>query len=720
MHGVELVDVLHISPAEYHPHAHTDFLLSVAWRRLDAVSDRTERLLVELQSNPHFTNQANNAVLQVATVPGHPLNAEWSHRQLASSALPERDVTWSYFCDQQDVTDGHLPGLIDWAWSEASHGASEDTRRLAALTLCWALTSSHRPTRDNATKALIALLEPAPQLYGPILQQFIDSGDDYIEERLLAVGCGLSQRTLSADTAIGIAEAVLGFTIGREYWPQNYLSRDYARRAVDAALGLGWRPRTENLASRIRPPYVSDWVAPKRSRAELNELAGAPHYSYSAIHHLVLSDFDDFRNYEVDSLLSDFQLEHGIDSDYLGAVLFEHALQLGWTPERFNTIDRHLSRDDSAEGKKREGYAQKYVWIAYRQLVGRITDRYPIMPDRRDDGRATYETPLDVRGHDIDPTMLLRRTENRVYADTPTTWYAPAEVMFPTCLDPNWTISNEHSPPVDRLLACRDEAGETWLALEGEYKWSQPQHPDAAAVGAPLHTIWAEIRSYLIDATDADAWAKWSEGQDFHGRWMPESGSPSGLLLADHPYKSDWPSLSRGDEVRLGKKRLPGKLVITTTRYGGMNDSDQSASRHLYTFMPSTAFCSALDLERIGDFRWGRHGTVEVESFAARSVGADTVHVTAEALGRALAANRQLLLWTVLAVKAKETTHPNHQWPIDGEPVFRTYSASFIFDGTSSRLLDAGARTMHAAGGSSHEAPWPLPGDALGNPKTMP
>src|SRR5215470_17256277 len=150
-------------------------------------------------------------------------------------------------------------------------------------------------------------------------------------------------------------------------------------------------------------------------------------------------------------------------------------------------------------------------------------------------------------------------------------------------------------------------------------------------------------------------------------------------------------------------------LIITTTRYGGVNDWDQSASKHLYTFLPSTAFCSALSLERAGEFQWARAGTLAAESFAARGAGPDTVHVTAETLSPALTANRQCLLWTVLA--AKETTTSDYQWPADGEPVFRTYSASYLFDGTSIRRLDANARTMHAGGGSSHETVWNLPSD---------
>jgi hypothetical protein len=221
--------------------------------------------------------------------------------------------------------------------------------------------------------------------------------------------------------------------------------------------------------------------------------------------------------------------------------------------------------------------------------------------------------------------------------------------------------------------------------------------------------VWAQIRSYLIDVAETDAWAQWAEGQDFNGRWMPESGSPYGLLLADHPYKSDWPHLEGRDATSYREEPLPGAIVVATTRYGGVGDWDQSASKHLYTYLPSTAFCSALRLQRVGDFQWGAPDTVAAGSFAARGAGPDTVHVTAAALSTALAANRQCLLWTVLA--AKETTMPDHRWPADGEPVYRTYSASYLFDGASIRRLDANAHTMHAGGGSSHESPWSLADD---------
>ncbi|WP_344174295.1 ATP-binding protein [Pilimelia columellifera] len=191
-HGVELVDLLEISVDDYS--AYGDFLVSVSWRRPDAVSDRTKELVQGLRAHRYYADDANSALLHVATVPGHSLNAEWLHGQLIDLTMPERDTAWSNFCDQQQESNGPLHALIEWAWSDAGYHSDDHTRRLASLALCWALCSTHRPTRDNATKALIALLERAPHLYGPILNRFIDVNDDYVEERLLSVGCGITQR----------------------------------------------------------------------------------------------------------------------------------------------------------------------------------------------------------------------------------------------------------------------------------------------------------------------------------------------------------------------------------------------------------------------------------------------------------------------------------------------------------------------------------------------
>ncbi|MEU4218257.1 hypothetical protein [Actinoplanes sp. NPDC026623] len=704
IHDVELIDVLSIPVNEYHHSAHTDLLLSIAWRNPDAITDRTVQLLTDLLASPDFTDQAHNTLLQVATIPGHNLNAEWLHVQLANRSLAQRDATWSYFCDRQDEAGGHLSALTDWAWSDASSTATDDTRQLTALTLAWALSATHRPIRDNATKAIIALLEPAAHLYPSILQRFVDCDDDAIEERLLAVGCGIAQRAQDPVVAWTIAEAIRAHTVDCGYWPQNYLSRDYARRAIEAALDHGWHPGSGDLATQVRPPYRSDWIEPQRSTIQIEELGGPPDYRYSTVSHPLMSDFDDFRKHLVEGLPRRFHLDGEIDADYLGRVMFDQVVHLGWTPETFGDIDRRR-RYRTGDDKEPEGFAQKYIWTAYKQLVGRMTDRFPIDPRYRDEQRTTYETPLDIRGHDIDPTVLLRRDENRVYADTPTTWFAPAAATFPHGLDDTWATHDQHSPPVDHLITCTDAAGERWLVLEGDYKWSQPQYPEEAAADAPRHVTWAQIRSYLINAEDVDTWTTWAIDQNWYGRWMPDSGSPTGLLLADHPYKGGWPTLDADDH---DDHRLPGQFLLTTAWYGGLaNDHDQSHSKHLRTYAPSTAFCTSLGLQCVDEFRWGRDREIMAESFAARETGPDSVHVRADVARAGLAKEGKVLFWTILA--EKETTLPDHRFPRDGRPLLRSYSASYLLDETKIRLVGASARTLHAGGEVSNTSDWNLP-----------
>ncbi|WP_163511179.1 NACHT domain-containing protein [Fodinicola acaciae] len=707
-HGVELMDVLEISTDTRDYNVTRDFLGSLAYRRPESVTGRTVELARDLLGNHETYDDAVKALVQVASVPDHALNAIWLHHHLKSIPLRERDATWSFFCTQQAETDGPISALILWAWSDASETVEDDVRYLAALLMSWALSSSHRPTRDNSTKALVALLEKVPTTYQRILHSFHDIDDDYIEERLLAVGCGIAQRTMNPDVLFPVADAIRAFTLDRNYWPENLHSRDYARRAIEAALEQGWNMPAAGIAAQIQPPYTSVWTQDSRSIEDIRALAGPPGYAYSAVSHPLMSNFDDFRKHVVDPAVRSFDLRGEADADLVARLIFDHVLTLGWTPEIFQNIDKYVSRRFADQEKQYETFAQKYIWIAFKQILGRLTDHYQLSTKPWGQDRTQYQTPLDVHGHDIDPTLLLRRTENRVYDDTPSTWFAPMQATFPQSLDAAWATNDAYAPRVDQLLFATDQDGSQWLPLEGHYQWSQPQHPEDAATGTPHHQAWAQIRSYIINADDARLWAAWARGQDFDGRWMPESAGPTGLLLADHPYKSDWPDIEGRDGHYYDKTPPPNGYTITTVQYCGLdNDWDQSDSKHLHALMPATAMCKLMGLQRADDFRWEAAGDVQAENFAAREVGPDSVHMRAATLVKMLRREHRCLIWTILA--RKETTSGLHDWPRDGRPVFRTLSASYLFDGTTIRLLDANSRTLHAGGGESNPTSWALP-----------
>jgi hypothetical protein len=254
----------------------------------------------------------------------------------------------------------------------------------------------------------------------------------------------------------------------------------------------------------------------------------------------------------------------------------------------------------------------------------------------------------------------------------------------------------------------RDAAGQEWAVLEGHYQWSQKQAPEDEATREPHHLIWTQIRSYIVEASDIAAWTAWARGQDWNGRWMPESTDPWGLFLADHPYLSAWPDFSERAGSLHGRVSLPGVCMVTTTNYVGTGgDWDQSDSKHLGGVMPSTAFCSFMGLERTGDFRWGRAGHTLAENYSVRSDGPNSVHVSVSELTASLRSAGKCLLWTVLG--EKQTTDKDDRLPRDGSPFLRSFSASYLHNGEQVRLIDANSHTMLTGGGESGRSRWNLP-----------
>lgn len=712
VHGVELLDAVEGTTNRYQHQLYTGFLQSLAWRSRSAVNERTREIVLSLWNSDDYSHETVTALLHVATIPDHATNALWLHDVLFDYDLPDRDATWTQYCNAEPGERAPLQKLISWAWSLAAKSADDDSRLLTAHVLAWALASSHRPTRDNATKALISVLEAAPALFGTVLNDFRDVNDPYIEERLFAVACGLSLRTRDTATVFLVADAVLGYTVGRGYWPVHLFSRDYTRRVLDRALDLGWECPDATLRDLVSPPYESKWPASVRSAEEIAAMTGPPDYPYSSIG--VMSYFDDFRKYVIDTSLRDIDLPSEVDNDFVARHVFDRVLDLGWTPERFGRADKGVSWQPSSDSRV-ERIGKKYQWIAYFETLGRILDRYPLDARSNDHKRTEYQRPLDVRAPDIDPSVLLKATESRSFRDSETSWFAPVTPEFPPSLDPAWPIDDASMPNTDDLMVVTNpKDGTKWVLLEGNFGWTQPLLPEEAALEPSRHQIWIHVDSYLVDVGKLPELLDWAANLDSQAD-VPTSGDPYGLLLADHPHASEWSEASTLDEW--GRGDVPVPIEITTTNYSGTSGEwDQSESRHVSGIIPSTALCRLLDVEQLEEFRWGTdvEGVI-IENFSVRNEGPNTAHIELSRLDAVLQQHSKALFWIVKA--AKETVERDHSLPRDGRPVRRTYLGFYSLDGSTLKSHPGRAETQHNGGGSvSFERAWPEKGVLIDAP----
>lgn len=198
---------------------------------------------------------------ELSTILNHPFNADYFHAMMMRCPMPQRDGVFQFFFNDCAGYDDEkcanpLRRLIDWAWSEGvSESSDPESARLAAIMLCWLLSSTYIKHRDEATKALVNLLSEKVDVLIEIMSSFEKVDDMYIYERLYAVAYGVALRTSSDENLGKLARYVYDTIFKQSNPPKDILLRDHARNIVEYAK---YKVGLSNVDMRkVRPPYSS-------------------------------------------------------------------------------------------------------------------------------------------------------------------------------------------------------------------------------------------------------------------------------------------------------------------------------------------------------------------------------------------------------------------------------------------------------------------------------
>jgi hypothetical protein len=234
------------------------FRQSLIWRDPRAFSAATRKMLNEFMRSEEDVHDTLDALLTLATLPEHPLNANFLHQRLRRDTMSERDAWWSIYLHSAWRTHGAVDRLVDWAYAVSRETVLEDeTVDLCATVLSWMLSTSNRFLRDRATAALVSLLTDRLEAVVRLVERFADADDPYVVERVYAVAYGTAMRSHDTVAVGALAKTVYARVFSNGAPPPQILLRDYARGVVERAIHLG---ANVNVAvDRIRPPYVSQW-----------------------------------------------------------------------------------------------------------------------------------------------------------------------------------------------------------------------------------------------------------------------------------------------------------------------------------------------------------------------------------------------------------------------------------------------------------------------------
>ena len=339
--------------------------------------------------------------------PDHPFNATfWSERLLALS-MAERDLSWSeYIRLSRESFEKRLNRFEETCQSDQdlSDIGKERLHLMAEYTM-WILTSTVRPLRDQATRALYWYGRRFPQEFFDLVMKSFTINDPYVSERMLAATYGIAMARQNDFEDTSFVKEVLPlyarelyetmFKPDAPHLTTHILARDYAKRTIDIALIYHPDLLTADEQERIIPPYtdggIREWGESKRKEEGFSPIQM------------------DFENYTLRGLIKSDNKNPNEHKNILANVYWR-LYELKFTNERFGDIDGlivqanfHYGR--SGDGRKTDRYGKKYSWIAYFELAGFRQDQGNL-PDFYDNGRCIEA--------DIDPSFPDKHREHNL------------------------------------------------------------------------------------------------------------------------------------------------------------------------------------------------------------------------------------------------------------------------------------------------------------------
>lgn len=500
---------------------------SLLWRKKSTIGQKLVDYFNEVVIYEQRSWNFMNILIQVGPTVNHYFNAEFLHRNLMKWEMAERDHQWSiclhYLSEDRDNA---VDTLITWA--QEDYGQVEidaESKYLTCIVLGWFTTCMDRRIRDKASKGLIALVRDDVDLMMKLIEKFDGVDDPYVVERVYAAAYGCALLSKRTDKLPELARCVYAHIFDKEgeIYP-NALVRDYAKGIIEYTLSeypetpLGARPYVPPYKSTFTKSFPTDEETKVYSKKDQNGKWLTP--GIDAILESMVTEhgytlYGDFGRYIFQSHLDSWNFDPQKLSNLAVKWIMD---RYGYKEKLFGKYDKFIGHGRMRQVYSGERVGKKYQWIAFHEMVARLSDNYP-MRDRWSNRVTKYNGTWEPYIRDFDPTMLVRERIPAWYEPESRYWWNSIEYSEWNDDRTEWTRRDDNLPDPSKVIETVDDNGIHWLALEAMPDWVEPHENDADAYG----NLWYQIRSYIIDEEKFADFALWAIDQNFSGRWMPEA-----------------------------------------------------------------------------------------------------------------------------------------------------------------------------------------------------
>lgn len=382
------------------------YIKSFSWRPAHTLSTELFRSIAN--NYPTDSDKVLQVLVENSTRKNNPINANFLHDILYPKKLAERDGVWLPFINNLTYGEERVYQLITLFdnGNQVKLFSKEQVELLLVL-FTWLLASSNRRLRDVTSKAMIEILKVNFELCESLLKKFENVNDPYIIQRLYGVVFGASvKKTKEYKKEFqSLAEFVYLSIFSKEIVYPDILLRDYARLIIERFF-FEFPINSKINKAKIFPPYHSvpiPVVSPDYYGNDGDRADGFARIDCSMRPEGV-GMYGDFGRYTFQSALTQFK-EVDVENLYHYVMQFIRD-ELGYTSNKYlSDYDCGMRHPlDRSGGHTVERIGKKYQWIAFYNILARISD-YHQLREWDDTEDNSFKGPWEPYARDFDPTL---------------------------------------------------------------------------------------------------------------------------------------------------------------------------------------------------------------------------------------------------------------------------------------------------------------------------
>lgn len=336
------------------------------------------------------------------------------------------------------------------------------------------------------------------------------------------------------------------------------------------------------------------------------------------------------------------------------------AHELGWTSERFEEFDRHFSSHGRNEHRI-ERIGKKYQWVAYHELVGRLSD-ISLLDGRFRDEPKLYAGPWQVGAREMDPTILVTRTKQRDSDRQGATWWSPHASRWRN--DPPeariaWMEDQTRDMPDPvQQIDVTDPKGRRWLVLDTSVGRNHWVVVDGQRV---IHRMtWHKVKSLLVARADAPRLERLLTTSAQDRDHPPEVELSGGGYLGEYPWHAAFADANGKWDIG-STRRITVEGTIADW-YVERSGHDYSIEESFNLTIPAPAVVAGLNL-RLAEGRSlayaNGNGTVLFKDPSAEEPGFSAAVVDREAMRAFLEREELDIIWIFTGEKSAHGGRPH-------------------------------------------------------------